>query len=742
MTRFKDISQLPELFCYFDPPLSRAPGGPTDLSMEPVWAGRQSSSGEEVDVAGFPQERLMQVLGSGGPCCAPKSRTDFAVTASPWGFGAGPKGGKRSRRYDEYKRKSTARPDRGHLKPNVHNTFGVLSDESLDCSMAVRLRKKARTCVEFFSKELGIKPERDLPSFIPCGQLRSAVRECFPREVGLLAELSIKTSQKLERSCCRSCEPVFAKRLEYWWEARSRPEEIDEAHLASFGSAFRENVPKGWNRSKYPFIPNGRATQFNKRREGGNWNAEPFSETCRTELVFSSGKPRVVTMYSSYNTEVLQSLHQSLYCRLGKKGWLLVGPPTAERISDLTGGGDYLSFDYMSATDNIKMVYVKRAVEILIERADPVLSEEEIRCLRVVASLRLADGNSEAGSGQPMGSLMSFPLLCLFNKTIVDLALTDLLQEGQLSFKEWTGHRCLINGDDLLLREPRKDSLLKDRIYYNAACCGMRTNDEKTMSSPTMAEINSTLFVDGSLQKKSNAAALYMKAGTEDVLGYARESTSTVEGFRQCVRANAKFLACQKRKEYRALPLHLKIVCQKDRKIRKALGSMPAESDEDVAANFFPVCPKPEGYSLTREEEIAAIHSRVAWLRPRVLRFAEEGGLTKFDKKPKTVLRNARSWRSVKYEKKPCREEETILCVLARAWKDKIKDELAEEALGMGPYLGELPPSDLPDRASRMIDAVKAWRKAKALRCDPSTQVLADTPGSSGFETSSDWIAL
>lgn len=654
------------------------------------------------------------------------------------GRGAGPQVGEigaDSRSLKSKLKEWRARQRRPHLRKGVEhtNSYALLEDKDGDCAMQFRLRGKAITCVELLAEELGLEPVMDLPPRIRCGELRPAIRACFQESLPLEAHLSIKTSQKLERNTCLSCKArVLGSVLEKWKEARNQPQEVCQDHLARFRRAMRNNIPTGWNRRKFPFIPNGNASEGWKRSEGGNWNEEGFSRTCRAEAILSSGKARVVTMYSSHNSRVLQPLHTSLYKEISRYGWLLVGPPTAERISRLTGGGDYLSVDYTSATDNIKQEYVRASVDELIERAAPPLTPEEERCLRVVCELRFDDEQDPCPSGQPMGSLMSFPILCLVNKTINDLALTDLLQGGQLSFKEWTSHRLLVNGDDLLTKEPRKDSNLGERIFFHGGQVGLVSNWEKTLKSDVEAEINSTLFREGTEVKKTNVASFYMKPDTGDVLGYAKEASRTSSGFRKIVRSNCKLLAQQEQKRYRDLPYELQRVCKSDRKIRRALQSYPESPGKPSNPNFFPVDPLPEGYDLSREEEIELIDKRVDAVRERAIKFFSRGtegnSRIAFIEPPKrkgspTVTK---SWRFVKYEQRPKREEKVILRVLARGWEAKQKERLVEGE-AWNPPISVIGPADLPGgRASAFIDAIRAWRKAKELRRDPPT--LATVP--------------
>ncbi|UTQ50838.1 MAG: RNA-dependent RNA polymerase [Erysiphe necator ourmia-like virus 82] len=452
------------------------------------------------------------------------------------------------------------------------NPYAVLHDEREDgCTASGRLRGRAKKLVKFY-EELGMtRSAKEVPQHMICGDLRSAVRQCFIDRLSPIDELSFKTIQKLEKSCCKFCLPRFEQKLDQWKQARFQPVAVDVEHLGKFRRALRQNIEKGWDRQRAPFIPNGNATRRYRRKEGGNWNVEEFSGECRYELVFSSGKPRVVTLYSAENTRRLAPLHYSLYSMLKRRGWLLVGEPTDQHVRGLTGAS-FLSFDYSSATDNIKREYVKVAVEVLEEQAD-YLSEEEIQALRVLSNL-VIDGK-ETFSGQPMGSVMSFPLLCVINKTVVDMALSAMLDRKEISFNECVRHPLLVNGDDLLTREVRGNTDLRGEVVRQGSQVGLVVNEEKTMVSESDGEINSTYFQDGCKQRKFNASSLWMDAGVEDVLGFAAQATPDGKTFRKVVRRNLHTLAKQPDKHLREIPLSLVAVCRKDKQIRKAITSLP-----------------------------------------------------------------------------------------------------------------------------------------------------------------------
>ncbi|QKI79904.1 RNA-dependent RNA polymerase [Erysiphe necator associated ourmia-like virus 74] len=549
---------------------------------------------------------------------------------------------------------------------------------------------------------------KEIPQQIICGGLRPAVRQCFVDQMSPIDELSFRTIQKLEKSCCKGCEPRFLGKLDQWKEARFHPVAVDFDHLERFKRALRSNVEKGWDRRRAPFIPNGNATRRYGRRDGGNWNVEEFSDSCRYELVFSSGKPRVVTLYSAENTRVLAPLHYSLYDMLKRRGWLLVGEPTDKHVSSLNGAA-FLSFDYSSATDNIKREYVKAAVSVLEEQADH-LEPGEIEALRVLSNL-VIDGR-ETFTGQPMGSVMSFPLLCVINKTVVDMALTAMLERKEISFKEWSGHRLLVNGDDLLTREPRSNTDLRGEVIIQGSKVGLVVNEEKTMVSERDGEINSTYFQDGHKLRKFNASSLWMDAGVEDVLGFAAQATPNARVFRKVVRRNLRTLAKQSNKHLTEIPYSLVAVCRKDKKIRAAITSLP-ERAAPTKHGVISMDLRPENYEMTRDEEHAAMKEEIERVRERgIARGAER------DPKFSTgVIPAARSFNSVRKQTNIAGPEIIPACYV-RSFINKIKNEgvLREVA----PLDVSLPPGD-GSQINRLIDNIRAFKLTRNSSTTPGT---------------------
>jgi len=541
------------------------------------------------------------------------------------------------------------------------------------CQRLARNSRVARSAVKLLGADQGLEKEgrsSALPRRIPCGHLRSAIRSVFPASITVTQELSIKTAQKLELSPCEKCELAHEGLLSKWKEERFKPQEIDADHMIRFKKACSCIVASGWNLRKSPYIPNGHASEMFTRREGGNWNSEEFSPSCREELVYSSGKPRVVTLYSSYNVSVLTPLHNSLYHSLRKEGWLLVGSPTDEKVRSLGRGasGPYVSVDYSAATDNIKAAYVSTMIDVLQEKSVG-LTADEVRCLRVLDNLRFDPSDPVAARGQPMGSPMSFPLLCLINKVVVDLALADLLDMGKISMKQFVEHRCLVNGDDLLLREftPTSSGVLAG-ILAHGSKCGLIVNREKTMVDVHWAEINSTAFYNGVKQKKTNVSVLQVCNKVTDPVGFLSDSLVKRKSFVKILRLWRVPLKNASAKIQGPIPLPFLSGLLR-REFADALKHVPAA--RPALTNPFPVVARPYGYDLSREEEIASIHSRVARLKLQGY------------KPPKTRWRSpgcggVQTIRAALKKRKPS-DEDNVLKVLADRWEQLTKEKLVKE---------------------------------------------------------------
>lgn len=575
-------------------------------------------------------------------------------------------------------------------KPATKNKGDVSPNRRRDCKKTSRNGRVARAAASLLERDQGMtRGSVPLPSRIECGSLYSTLASIFP-DLTPVQELSLKTSKKLQRPC-KACFTEDDQReavRKYKIERFAQLPEVDVDHLLRFKKAVAAQVRSGWNVGDFPYIPTGNATESYSRHEAGSWNEEPFSRTCGVMSIVSSGKPRIVTLYSGYNSEILSPLHDALYASLQKEGWLLVGDPTNERVKALGSTGSYVSVDYKSATDNIRSEYCRAVIQVLKDKSIG-LSAEQCAALDVVGELRFEDDGSAALRGQPMGSLMSFPMLCLINKVCVDLALADLAEEGRITWKQFRVHRCLINGDDLLYRELESSHGILAGILRHGSQVGLVVNEEKTMVSDVYGEINSCVFKDARKQKKTNVSVVEWRSEVSDPIGFIADSVCKPRVFRQC-------LDNWRQPIRRAWP---KLQGPIPPSFLRELWRFKAELTfrpifpRQTAPNPFPVVTKPAGYDLSRGEEVGYIAERVARLKeecasaPRAVcgrsffRFAKVKRLTPVISGGETVGIQ----RTLRIEKTNI--EDTVLKHLADCWEIKTKEKLCsvdpEEAYGV-----------------------------------------------------------
>jgi hypothetical protein len=172
-----------------------------------------------------------------------------------------------------------------------------------------------------------------------------------------------------------------------------------------------------------------------------------------------------------------------------------------------------LSGDYESATDNLHMDFSNAILEGILSQ----ISHEPTK-----AWARYENGKHilnypawtqiqplEQSNGQLMGSLLSFPLLCIANDVLTSLA----------GIK-----RKIINGDDLLC-------FATEGQYRNwttfGKLCGLEPSIGKNFRSKVFGTFNSQLFVNGKFIPYTNSKLVqreYQKLQFEDCIRFAIDS--------------------------------------------------------------------------------------------------------------------------------------------------------------------------------------------------------------------------
>jgi len=201
----------------------------------------------------------------------------------------------------------------------------------------------------------------------------------------------------------------------------------------------------------------------------------------------TGGKLRPLTVTSG-DLSALRPLHKIVYTRLCKQKWLLKGPPTPAKIK--SAGFRFvhgiLSGDYKGATDNLDLRVSHLILAAILDAAvvvPPTVKEAAFRSLR--PRVEVHGELVQVERGQMMGSLLSFPLLCLYNYAVTTFALGK--------------KPMLINGDDVVVETP-------DAAPWFAALpsLGLFPEPSKTSYRTGYLEINSTCFV-----KSKRASRVY-----------------------------------------------------------------------------------------------------------------------------------------------------------------------------------------------------------------------------------------
>ncbi|QGY72574.1 RNA dependent RNA polymerase [Plasmopara viticola lesion associated ourmia-like virus 44] len=369
----------------------------------------------------------------------------------------------------------------------------------------------------------------DLPSFdqATCPELAKAVKSFLGLEVSNLPEeqLSFQSIKKGLPDSCKCMEKGALDGL-----ARSignPPRKLPDGYLSFVKKEVKSLFKKGWDSSYEKFclttspplssvyVPEATCPSSGSRSTGGclNW----FSKTQEGErpqdwyldavlngkwdgfrgstlvgkliLVQSAGKPRPLSKFES-SALLLKPLHKTIFGHLKRFPWLLVGPPTRQRLAKAgfrQGKGALVSGDYKSATDGLSIEVAEVILRSLLDQVAFVpsaIAEGALAALRPLLFYGDDDEfNVSVSTGQMMGSYLSFPLLCLQNYLAFRWSLRGLSEAEKRV-------PLLINGDDILFQ--------KDNHFYkwesSISSIGLTVETTKTSVESDWGTINSTLL--------------------------------------------------------------------------------------------------------------------------------------------------------------------------------------------------------------------------------------------------------
>lgn len=415
---------------------------------------------------------------------------------------------------------------------------------------------RAVLCLEF----LGIPEYVYLPSGKrTCVSLRTSwdrwIKLCLERysrhsRSGSRLRLALKSTKRIFDVFCKECDRDLSSQAKTSWRNHvacdvpscSLPSGryLDELRLA-----VRENL-SGWGRrlevkeslEREPvlgeYIPDQQGCYEINRRDGGtlacgvadysgDWSA------VRLGVAKTKGKFRAVTMQSAEVKRVLTPVHNALYDHITSFGWCVRGDVTKGDFEAIVGdrrkGELYISGDYSAATDNIYLP----AVSVIVDEISksPELSEKE-RSVLIGSFENLRYKNSVLDGrhhlikrGSMMGNLISFPLLCLLNKSCFDIACNIRNEGDRTRIGRFNGDDCIFCGDADFYRVWRS---VTSRY-------GLLVNEEKTDCSSRWIDLNSQSYDARGHRMVSKATLGFLRPNRNEPGDMLGEIVAGLNGF-------------------------------------------------------------------------------------------------------------------------------------------------------------------------------------------------------------------
>lgn len=262
---------------------------------------------------------------------------------------------------------------------------------------------------------------------------------------------------------------------------------------------------------EYAFVPRGKWEEFFQQQVPAAMVDRPVY--CMIQGVLEPLKVRVISKGEAVPYYLSRVLQKALWAALQKwQCFSLTGRPLDEShfdglISNRVPGDDpgWASIDYAAATDNLSAVASHRALSSIIsglplERVyERVLAPHRCSYPRVPGQDKIEDVDQK--NGQLMGSVLSFPILCLLNLGLY-LHVTKVAGDQRPIWDRMCG--VLVNGDDMLYCANR---FVYDIHVREGRKLGLEMSQGKAYWHPVVANVNSTCYHQ-SVPKIVNARAL------------------------------------------------------------------------------------------------------------------------------------------------------------------------------------------------------------------------------------------
>jgi len=211
-------------------------------------------------------------------------------------------------------------------------------------------------------------------------------------------------------------------------------------------------------------------------------------------------KVRIISKGPPLTYTALRPIWKFMHSTLrNHKTFTLIGKPDSEEVilnllgKELKDKFIYLSGDYKAATDNIRSWVSNVVAEAISDEIGLTDSEKELFVRALTEHwFDLGDGETfedmkEQKSGQLMGSIVSFPILCIINASMCRWAME--LAEGKVKRL----HHCAlgVNGDDVILKSHESVYGFWHKI---TSFVGLEESIGKTFQSRKFLNINSKTY--------------------------------------------------------------------------------------------------------------------------------------------------------------------------------------------------------------------------------------------------------
>lgn len=259
------------------------------------------------------------------------------------------------------------------------------------------------------------------------------------------------------------------------------------------------------NARRYPrhlYIPNsGKACVEVPQSKGGKRAAiylsdQNYVDAVRFHTILSGGKFRTITTDSAKNAVDFEFLNDYMFQIIRRLPSMISGRDVEDWAQNVDFSKKWsLSGDLESATDNfdsgLAEIVMQRLTDLFFEGREDVF----LRMCSFTTRAHLWDKYQQT-NGQLMGSILSFPILCIINlvTNIIADDLDQALFDNPKEFLE-SYDQCGINGDDVVRFGDDRDELYK-RWAFGVSCVGGKPSPGKSLLSDRYFTVNSEIFTN------------------------------------------------------------------------------------------------------------------------------------------------------------------------------------------------------------------------------------------------------